>query len=123
MNKMMMVERLQERLSICHADALLILDTFLDEVARELVRGGKVSITGFGTFETKDHAATKARNPQTGEGVLVPARRNVRFRPGENLKALVNGDKALPKGIAIRKTPKYTYTPRPTVPKQSTSTD
>jgi len=48
-----------------------------------------VQITGFGTFEVRDRAARKARNPQTGEEIDVPARRSPAFRAGKSLKDVV----------------------------------
>ena len=61
----------------------------LDIVTRRLKKGEDVVITGFGTFTVAKRAARKARNPQTGATVKVPATKVPRFRAGAGLKAAV----------------------------------
>jgi len=46
-----------------------------------------IELRGFGTLETKERKAHKARNPKTGEPLIAPARRRILFRPGQELKA------------------------------------
>lgn len=87
--------------------AVAAVEAVYDAMARELAAGGTVTVTGFGTFKAVAAPARKARNPQTGATVLVPARTKVRFIPGRNLADLVNGAKDLPEyGSAISKAPK-----------------
>lgn len=47
-------------------------------------------LVGFGTFETKDRAARKGRNPQTKETIVIPASKAPVFKPGKALKEKVN---------------------------------
>jgi DNA-binding protein HU-beta len=63
----------------------------LDTVTGTLAEGERVSIFGFGVFETVDRAARTARNPSTGGTVQVPAMSVPRFRPGQALKDAVSG--------------------------------
>ena len=50
----------------------------------------KVQLVGFGTFEVKDRAARKGRNPKTGEEITIPASKNPSFKAGKALKDAVN---------------------------------
>ena len=58
-------------------------------VTESLVKGEKVQLIGFGTFETRDRAEKQARNPRTGETMTVPATRVPAFKAGAALKAAV----------------------------------
>ena len=70
MNKADLVEALEERLGgkKAAADAL---EAIFDVIIREVARGGRVGITGFGTFERVDRAARTGRNPRTGDSVRI----------------------------------------------------
>jgi DNA-binding protein HU-beta len=56
-----------------------------------LARDEKVVLVGFGTFETKNRAARKGRNPQTKETIDIPASKAPVFKAGKSLKDKVNG--------------------------------
>jgi DNA-binding protein HU-beta len=105
MNKQQLIEKVATTLG--RKDAKAAVETVLDAIARELAAGGTVSVTGFGTFDTRHAPFRMARNPQTSEQIVVPESTKPRFRPGQNLLDLVNGDKAVPvDGSAIAKAPK-----------------
>ena len=55
-----------------------------------LAKGEKVAIPDFGTFDVKERAARKGRNPQTGEEIEIAASKNVHFKAGKALKNSVN---------------------------------
>jgi len=57
------------------------LDTIIDVIAEK----GRIELRNFGVFEVKQRSQRKARNPRTGEEVLVPARRVLTFQPGKNI--------------------------------------
>ena len=67
-----------------------VLDLFLEEVTRALVRDRRVFIRNFGTFRTVDLQARTGRNPRTGEPVAIPASTHVRFRAGKRLRDKLN---------------------------------
>ena len=69
-----------------------IVDIFFEEVAERLTEGGRVELRGFGAFSTRQRAARKGRNPRTGESVDVPAKNVPYFRPGKEMRALLNND-------------------------------
>lgn len=60
-----------------------------DKMQECLMRGDKVSIVSFGTFEVKTTNPRMGRNPKTGETIQIPAKRSVRFKPGKGLKEKV----------------------------------
>ncbi len=78
-----------ERAELTKADAERALAAFLDTIGTALSRGQSVQITGFGTFEARHRAARKARNPQTGEEIDVPATTVPAFRAGKGLRDMV----------------------------------
>lgn len=59
-------------------------------ITESLVKGAKVQLVGFGSFEVRERSARKGRNPQTGEEIEIPATKNPAFKPGKQLKDAVN---------------------------------
>ncbi len=66
-----------------------IIDRVLGEISESLVRGEIVELRDFGVFKVKQRKARLGRNPKTGEGVQVPARKVVHFKVGKELKNMV----------------------------------
>jgi DNA-binding protein HU-beta len=66
-------------------------DAIFDTISGHLENGDRVAITGFGSFSVTERAARQGRNPATGETIQIPASKNVRFKPGKDLKESVNG--------------------------------
>ena len=66
------------------------LNAFVDVVTEALVKGEKVQLVGFGSFETRKKAARKGRNPRTKEEIKIPASKAPVFKAGKALKDLVN---------------------------------
>ena len=96
MNKADLVRELEKKLGSRKA-ATDALETVLDTIVREVSRGGKVAITGFGTFDRVDRAARTGRNPHTGTSVRIPKSKAPRFRPGTSFKTYVRRPSSLPK--------------------------
>lgn len=97
MNKADLVEALETRLGGKKA-ASDALEAIFDVIIREVARGGKVGITGFGTFERVDRAARTGRNPRTGDSVRIESTAVPKFRPGTAFKLYVAEPATLPKG-------------------------
>lgn len=89
MNKQDFVNELSKTAGITRTDAATAVDAFCATVTAALKRGEKVTLTGFGIFETRVRDERDARNPQTGETVRVAAHKAVAFRPGAGLKEAV----------------------------------
>lgn len=96
MNKAELVQQLEGQLGSKKA-AADALNAVIDTITRAVVKGEKVSITGFGTFEKVTRAARKGRNPRTGESVRIKRTNVPKFRPGATLKGYVADPKTLPK--------------------------
>ena len=61
-----------------------------EQVSEELVKGGKIQLVGFGTFEVAERAAREGRNPKTGETMPIAASKTPKFKAGKALKDMVN---------------------------------
>ena len=66
------------------------VDTFFNEVAESLAKGGRVDLRGYGAFSTRSRDARKGRNPRTGDAVDVPEKRVPYFKPGKEMRARLN---------------------------------
>jgi len=96
-NKSQLIDKLAARFEGNRKQAAHALDSVLDTITREVARGEKVAITGFGSFERKIRKAGKARNPQTGETIRTKKKNVPKFTPGQDLKDVVSGAKKLPR--------------------------
>ena len=59
-----------------------IMQRLFDGIIDTLVKKRRIELRDFGVFEVKQRKARKARNPRTGEKVMVPAKLIVTFKPG-----------------------------------------
>ncbi|HIX23929.1 MAG TPA: HU family DNA-binding protein [Candidatus Lachnoclostridium avicola] len=90
MNKTELIAEIAERAEISKKDAEKALKAFTDVVADELVKGEKVQLVGFGTFEVSERAAREGRNPKSGEPMRIEASKSPKFKAGKALKDMVN---------------------------------
>ena len=65
------------------------IEAAIDAVTAALVKGDKVQVSGFGTFETKEREARVGRNPHTKEAIEIPATRVPAFKASKALKDIV----------------------------------
>jgi DNA-binding protein HU-beta len=89
-NKQTLVESVVEKTGITKKDAVTAVDALLEAIEKSLSAGEKVQIIGFGTFEVRERAARKGRNPQTGEEITIAASKTPGFKAGKQLKESVN---------------------------------
>lgn len=90
MNKNELVAAMAEKAELSKKDAEKALDAFKAVVEEALVKGDKVQLVGFGTFEAKERPARVGRNPRTGEEVKIAASKAPAFKAGKQLKDAVN---------------------------------
>ncbi len=90
MNKTELIAAIAAKSELSKKDSEKALKAFEDAVTEELVKGGKVQLVGFGTFDVAERAAREGRNPQTGEVMPIPASKAPRFKVGKALKDAVN---------------------------------
>jgi integration host factor subunit alpha len=86
-----LAERLFEQLGLHKREAKELVELFFEEIRAALEQGDQVKLSGFGNFDLRDKNQRPGRNPKTGEEIPITARRVVTFRPGQKLKARVDG--------------------------------
>ncbi len=84
------VDSIYERLDLPKYKSEEAVESLVEVMKRTLASGGDVLISGFGKFYVKDKRERIGRNPQTGEKMLLRARRVVRFRPSGILRNRIN---------------------------------
>lgn len=89
MNKTELIASVAQKTELTKKDAEKAVKAVFDTVAEELAAGGKVQVIGFGTFEVRERAARKGRNPQTGKEIKIAASKVPGFKAGKALKDAV----------------------------------
>ncbi|MFR8103726.1 MAG: HU family DNA-binding protein [Clostridia bacterium] len=90
MNKAELIAAIAAKTGETKKNAEATVNAFVDVVTDTLVKGDKVQLVGFGSFEVRKRAARKGRNPQTKEEIKIPASKAPVFKAGKALKDLVN---------------------------------
>jgi DNA-binding protein HU-beta len=90
MNKNDLIDTVSERTSLAKSDAARAVEAVLASITEALQKGDAVTLSGFGTFQTKSRAARTGRNPRTGEAIQIPASKVPGFKAGKGLKDAVN---------------------------------
>jgi DNA-binding protein HU-beta len=99
-NKSQLIDALAARYEGNKKAAAHALESVLDTITREVAKGEKVAITGFGSFEKRVREARWVRNPATGQRMKSKKTHVPKFAAGAELKAIVSGAKKLPKVAA-----------------------
>jgi nucleoid DNA-binding protein len=84
-----MVERIAEKVGVTGQQAKAIVQATLDDMVLTLAQTGRIELRNFGVFTVKVRAARKARNPRSGETVMIGERRVVKFKPGKVMETTV----------------------------------
>ena len=90
MNKAELVAAVAEKTNFTKKDAEVAINAFLASVEEALVKGEKVQLIGFGTFDVGTRSERKGRNPKTGETITIKAAKTPKFKAGKALKDMVN---------------------------------
>ena len=90
MNKTELVAAIAEEAGLSKKDAEKAVKAFTDVVTKQLKKGQKVQLVGFGTFEVSKRPARSGRNPLTGKKIKIAASNQPKFKAGKALKAAVN---------------------------------
>ena len=90
MNKTELIAAVAERAELSKKDAEKAVKAFTDVVAEELVKGEKIQLVGFGTFEVSERKEREGRNPKSGEPMKIAASKSPKFKAGKALKDQVN---------------------------------
>ncbi|AEV69799.1 HU family DNA-binding protein [Acetivibrio clariflavus] len=90
MNKTELVNSIASKSGLNKKNSEAALNAFIASVEETLAKGEKVVLVGFGTFEVRNRAARKGRNPQTKKEITIPASKAPVFKAGKGLKDIVN---------------------------------
>lgn len=86
MNKTAQIEKISTKLNISKKQAELAYGAFVETIIEGLETEGKIRVNDLGTFEIRERAERKGRNPQTGEEIKIAASKNVAFKATKALK-------------------------------------
>ncbi len=92
MTKAALVEEVARVADLTKKHSEVIVDAVFHSIIAALHRGEKIELRGFGSFRLRRREPRKGRNPKTGDRVDVPSKRVPYFKPGKELKELINGE-------------------------------
>lgn len=90
MTKADLVEIVAKEADMTKKDVEQLVEIIFDSIVSTLNNGEKIELRGFGSFRVRERNARKGRNPKTGEPVEIPAKRVAYFKPGKDLKDIIN---------------------------------
>lgn len=90
MNKEELVQEVAKLAKVTQKDAAAVLSAWIDTIQANVKKGNKITLIGFGTFESRKRAARTGRNPQTGKEIKIAAKKVPAFSAGKKFKTLVN---------------------------------
>jgi integration host factor subunit alpha len=86
-----LTESLHRDVGLSRTESADMVNSVLDLIADELVRGNSVKLSSFGTFLVRQKRQRMGRNPKTGVEVPITPRRVLVFRPSQVMKNVING--------------------------------
>lgn len=105
MTKAELVEEVARAAELTKKDSEVIVDEVFKNIIQALNRGEKIELRGFGSFRVRQRDARRGRNPKTGAPVDIPAKRVPYFKPGKELKELINGEEEAGAGASVGEQP------------------
>jgi DNA-binding protein HU-beta len=93
MTKAELIDDVAGKTELTKRDVTNVVDTLLECVKAELVKGNKIQLIPFGSFEVRKRKAREGRNPKTGEKLMIAARTVPAFHAGKDLRDAVNRKK------------------------------
>ena len=107
MTKADLVEEVVRVSNVSKKHAEIIVNTVFSSIIEALQQDDKIELRGFGSFRVRRRRSRQGRNPKTGDRVEVPEKRIPYFKPGKELKDLINDDDVREASAAV---------PSPSVP-------
>ena len=86
MTKAELVAKMAEQASMSKSSAEQALNALLETIGEALSADGKLSLPGFGSLVVEERKERTGHNPRTGESIVIPAGKVIKFRAGINLK-------------------------------------
>ena len=93
MKKADLIDGVSRAVGMTKKDSGIIVETIFDSIVKSLHASDKIEIRGFGSFRTRQRKPRIGRNPKTGARVEVPSKTVAYFKPGIELKAMINATK------------------------------
>lgn len=90
MTKAELVDEVANIVQLTKKQAETIVNIVFDSIVESLRAGEKIELRGFGSFRLRNRKSRTGRNPKTGEKVDVPSKKIPYFKPGKELKELIN---------------------------------
>jgi len=90
LTKIEIIDAVYEKLGIPRKECVRIVESLFEIIKDELDKGQGVMISGFGKWTVNAKKRRKGRNPQTGEALMIEARKVVTFKPSSVLRDAVN---------------------------------
>lgn len=90
MKRDQMIEGIMKSAGISKANVNRFYDGLTELARKQLLREGRFALPGLGVLRVRNRKARTGRNPQTGDPIQIKARKGVGFKPGKNLKLLLN---------------------------------
>src|ERR671936_1084357 len=90
MTKAELVEDVARAAELTKKDAERLVEMVFESIIDTLNQGEKIELRGFGSFRVRERGARRGRNPKTGAPVDIPAKRVPYFKPGKEMKELIN---------------------------------
>src|SRR5580692_574611 len=95
--KSQLIAEISQQLShLPEKDIALSVNSIIEQMSEVLSNGGRIEIRGFGSFCLHYRPPRKAHNPKTGEKLVTQPKYAVHFKPGKELRDLVNNSRHLP---------------------------
>jgi integration host factor subunit beta len=92
MTKAELVDQVARTTQLTKKHAEIMVNTVFDSIVDSLKEGEKIELRGFGSFRIRQRGSRTGRNPKTGARVDVPSKSIPYFKPGKELRELLNGD-------------------------------
>lgn len=89
MNKSLLIQSVAKQTGLSRNEVSAATNAMIDAISGALVKGERVTLTGFGTFEISQRRARAGVNPRTGAKIQISAMKLPRFRAGKALRSRV----------------------------------
>jgi integration host factor subunit alpha len=90
MTKADIVEKIYDKVGFSKKESAELVEMVFGIIKSTLEKGDKIKLAGFGNFVVKEKADRRGRNPQTGDEIIISARKILTFKPSQVLKASIN---------------------------------
>jgi integration host factor subunit alpha len=86
-----LADQIYATLPVDKQKAAQIVEDYIEIIKESLEKFGKVMLSGFGSYEVKSKPPRRGRNPQTGDSIILRARKVIKFKPSQLLRKAING--------------------------------